>query len=237
MISSPQRDLGAMFFPDLHLPAAPELLGHLREYTIFSEGRDVLPPRVGRMLDRDRERYTDLCGRDALRVIHLLDWRSAGSPFCVTAISGNQVVAAAWAGKVALRVGIGTGCNLSFAVAPAHAGQGLATLLTAIAYLQCWKAYPEIEFANIHTEANNVSAHALARRLCMERAPEFDCSTLGNDPRFYVTFRSPASVVATQCCLVLDVSLDQGFAARVTGDCESEPLYCESTDETNCSPS
>lgn len=192
----------AMFLDDL-LPPPPILIGHYQGMDLFAEGQGFALPRVRDMLAEDPDRYSDLCGRTVGLVIPLLDWRGQKLPFCVTACIDEQVAAAAWAGTITSRETGAQGCNVSFGLRPAFGGKGLAAILTAIAYQQCLKDAPHLEFVNVHTEAGNRGARALATKLDLGRAEMFDRQTRGRAPRLYVAYRAPAAVVTARCAEIL----------------------------------
>lgn len=180
-------------------PPPPTLISHYLGLALYAEGQGFALPRVRDMLTDDLERYSDLCGHTVGLIMPLLDWRGQKLPFCVTACVEDQVVAAGWAGTVTSRETGAQGCNISFGVRPAFAGKGLATILSAIAYLQCLRDAPELEFVNVQTEAGNVGARAIATRLALRRTCEFDRETRGRAPRLYVTYRAAADVVTARC--------------------------------------
>lgn len=181
----------------------PTLIAHFGELEVYNEGRGFVLPRVRALFACQPERYTDLCGEGSRRVVHLLDWSHFHSPWCVTAAVGHVVVAAAWAGKIRRHEDGAFGCNLSFAVSPAYAGKGLATLLASIAFAQCFQAHPEIEFANLQTADSNQAAQAIATRLGIPRQPSFDRTSPEPDGRTYITFRGSSHDLAKQCLLVI----------------------------------
>lgn len=191
-----------MFLDDL-LPPPPVLIGHYQGLDLFAEGQGFALPRVRDMLTGDPDRYSDLCGRTVGLVMPLLDWRGQKLPFCVTACIDDQVAAAAWAGTITSRETDAQGCNVSFGLRPAFSGKGLATILTAIAYQQCFDDAPDLEFVNVHTEAGNHRARALGAKLGLHRAEMFDRQTRGRTPRLYVAYRAPAAVVTARCAEIL----------------------------------
>lgn len=184
-------------------PPAPILIGHYQGLDLFAEGRGFALPRVRDMLAEDPDRYSDLCGHTVGLVMPLLDWRGQKLPFCVTACVDDQVAAAAWAGTIISRETGAQGCNVSFGLRPAFGGKGLATILTAIAYQQCLADAPDLEFVNVHTEARNAGARAIATRLELCRAEKFDRQTRGRTPRLYAAYRAPAAVVTSRCDEIL----------------------------------
>lgn len=203
---------------DQSSPATPILVGHHRGLNVYAAGQGFAMPRVRDMLASDPERYSDLCGRTVGQIMPLLDWRGRKPPFCVAACQDNQVVAAAWAGTITSRETGAEGCNVSFGVRPAFGGMGLATFLSAIAYLQCLADAPEIEFVNIQTAEGNLSAGAIATKLQLHRAPAFDRETGGRTSRRYVTYRASADLVTARCVEILkaaavDVQLPQCLSA------------------------
>lgn len=205
---------------DQLLPPDPVRIGQYRDLTLFAEGQGFALPRVRAMLSGDADRYSDLCGRTVGLVMPLLDWRGRDLPFCITACDGDEVVAAAWAGTVTSRETSAVGCNVSFGVRPDFAGQGLATILSAIAYHQCAARELMLEFVNVQTEAGNDGAQAVADRLLLARAPSFDRKTAGATPRLYVTYRSPEHVVAARCADILaaaGIDVHQAFHRARTG--------------------
>jgi hypothetical protein len=190
-------------FLDQLLPPTPVQIGHHKNLIIFAEGQGFALPRVRTMLAGDTERYSDLCGATVSQIMPLLDWRIRDMPFCVTACDGEDVVATAWAGTVTSRETGAIGCNISYGVRPDFSGQGLATILSAIAYLQCATKEPMLEFVNVQTEASNDGAQVVADRLLLARAPAFDRKTNGRAPRLYVTYRSAEHLVAARCRAIL----------------------------------
>lgn len=188
---------------DDFLPSPPILLGHHQGLDLFAEGQGFALPRVRDMLAGDPDRYSDLCGRTVGLVMPLLDWSGQKLPFCVTACIDDQVAAAAWAGTITSRETGAQGCNVSFGLRPAFGGKGLATILTAIAYQLCLDDAPELEFVNVHTEAGNQGARALAASLGLGRAEMFDRQTRGRAPRLYVAYRATAAVVTARCAEIL----------------------------------
>lgn len=190
-------------FLDQLLPPDPVQIGHHRNLTLFAEGQGFALPRVRAMLAEDTKRYSDLCGSTVGMVMPLLDWRIRDMPFCVTACHEKEVVAAAWAGTVTSRETSAIGCNISYGVRPDFSGQGLATILSAIAYQQCAASEPMLEFVNVQTEAGNDGAQVVAERLQLARAPTFDRKTSGRAPRLYVTYRAAKNLVAARCEAIL----------------------------------
>lgn len=190
-------------FLDQFLPPDPIQIGHHKNLTLFAEGQGFALPRVRAMLAEDTQRYSDLCGSTVGMVMPLLDWRIRDMPFCVAACHQEEVVAAAWAGTVTSRETGAIGCNLSYGVRPDFSGQGLATILSAIAYQQCAASEPMLEFVNVQTEAGNDGAQVVAERLQLARAPAFDRTTSGRTPRLYVTYRAAEHLVAARCAAIL----------------------------------
>lgn len=212
---------------DQSSPATPILVGHHRGLNIYAAGQGFAMPRVRDMLASDPERYSDLCGRTVGQIMPLLDWRGQ-APFCVTACQDNQVVAAAWAGTITSRETGAEGCNVSFGVRPAFGGMGLATILSAIAYLQCLADAPELEFVNIQTAEGNLSAGTIATRLHLSRAPAFDRETGGRSSRRYLTYRASSDLVTARCVEILkaarvDVQLLQCLKASGNHVLEVQP--------------
>lgn len=200
---------------DQFLPPAPVHIGQHKHLILFAEGQGLALPRVRAMLAEDIERYSDLCGRTVSTVMPLLDWRIRDMPFCVTACDGDEVIAVAWAGTVTSRETGAIGCNISFGVRPDFCGNGLATILSAIAFQQCAAAEPMLEFVNVQTEANNDGAQVVADRLQLARAPAFDRKTSGAAPRLYVTYRAAEHLVAARCAAILAAaSIDVRQVAR-----------------------
>lgn len=188
---------------DQFLPPSPVQIGHHKNLTLFAEGQGFALPRVRAMLAEDTQRYSDLCGSTVGMVMPLLDWRIRDMPFCVAACHEEEVVAAAWAGTVTSRETGAIGCNISYGVRPDFSGQGLATILSAIAYQQCAASEPKLEFVNVQTEAGNDGAQVVAERLQLARAPAFDRTTSGSAPRLYVTYRAAGHLVAARCVAIL----------------------------------
>lgn len=200
---------------DQFQPPPPTLIGQHLGLDLYAEGQGFALPRVRDMLTEAPERYSDLCGHTAGLIMPLLDWRGQKLPFCVTACVDDQVVAAAWAGTVTSRETGAQGCNVSFGVRPAFGGKGLATILSAIAYQQCLRDAPELEFVNVQTEAGNVGARAIATRLELRRTCEFDRETRGRAPRLYVTYRAPADIVTARCIeIIADAGVNIDFPPR-----------------------
>lgn len=190
-------------FTDQFLPPDPVQIGHHKNLTLFAEGQGFALPRVRAMLAEDTQRYSDLCGSTVGMVMSLLDWRIRDMPFCVAACHEEEVVAAAWAGTVTSRETGAIGCNISYGVRPDYSGQGLATILSAIAYQQCAASETMLEFVNVQTEAGNSGAQVVAERLQLDRAPAFDRKTSGRTPRLYVTYRAAEHLVAARCAAIL----------------------------------
>lgn len=190
-------------FLDQFLPPDPVQIGNHKNFTLFAEGQGFALPRVRAMLAEDTQRYSDLCGSTVGMVMPLLDWRIRDMPFCIAACHEEEVVAAAWAGTVTSRETGAIGCNISYGVRPDFSGQGLATILSAIAYQQCAASEPRLEFVNVQTEAANDGAQVVAERLQLARAPAFDRKTSGRAPRLYVTYRAAEHVVAARCAAIL----------------------------------
>lgn len=190
-------------FLDQFLPPDPVQIGRHKNLTLFAEGQGFALPRVRAMLAEDTQRYSDLCGSTVGMVMPLLDWRIRDMPFCVAACHEEEVVAAAWAGTVTSRETGAIGCNISYGVRPNFSGQGLATILSAIAYQHCAASEPMLEFVNVQTEAGNDGAQVVAERLQLARAPTFDRKTSGRAPRMYVTYRAPEHLVAARCAAIL----------------------------------
>lgn len=193
-------------FLDQFLPPDPVQIGHHKNLTLFAEGQGFALPRVRAMLAEDTQRYSDLCGSTVGMVMPLLDWRIRDMPFCVAACHEEKVVAAAWAGTVTSRETGAIGCNISYGVRPDFSGQGLATILSAIAYQQCAASEPKLQFVNVQTEAGNDGAQVVAERLQLARAPVFDRTTRGRAPRLYVTYRAAEHLVAARCAAILAVA-------------------------------
>lgn len=183
----------------------PEHIADFGDLAIYNEGRGLVLPRVRALLAGDRkDRFSDVCGSTVSHVIQQLDWRSAGSPYCVTAASGETLIGAAWATLVKRHDGGAAGSNLSFVLADGWEGRGIATTLTAIAYSLCALDNDSITFANVQSVTNNTGAHHVALRLGLIRAPEFDrTATAPYEHRTYSTFRAPADVVAARCERIL----------------------------------
>ncbi len=205
-------------------PPPPEDIGQFSGLTVFNEGTGYVLPRVQRLLSADRARYADVCGEDVHRILYLLDWQATNAPVCVTAVEGNDVVAAAWAGRILTREDGTPGVNLSFAVDPDFEGRGLATVLTALAFAKCVGRHANLAFANIQTAAANGGAHALAERLAMDRAPEFDRIVPPPRMKCYVTFRAPLEQVAASCHRVI---------ARAFGEDNTEAVAVDQDQDEN----
>lgn len=171
---------------------------------IYAEGRGIAPPRVRPFLFSDPDRHTDLCGRAVGHVLHQLDWRGTSGIYCVTAVDGDRVVGTAWAQPIQRKNDGVDGCNLSYALASTHEGRGIATVLTALACAVCLDNHPAIAFVNVQTRDTNADAQAIAKRLALARAPDFDrTADAPYDDCRYITYRAPASAVAARCAQII----------------------------------
>jgi hypothetical protein len=116
-------------------------------------------------------------------------WHSAASaPFCFTAASHGQVIAAAWSRH--LLAGDGRqGCNLAYALLGHVEGRGVAKLLSAMAVQALFNEYPGFDFVNVQTRVLNRRSSALALSFGMQLVPEQEFAAL-----------RPGSDVMTRYC-------------------------------------
>lgn len=170
---------------------APVPVGYFAEFQICLEGRRLVPGRAQELIWADTRRFADVIGpgHDA---VNKAGWDSAASaPFCFTAASHEQVVAAAWARHIL--AGDGTqGCNLAYAVLNQVEDRGVAKLLSAMAVQALVNEVPNLEFVNVQTRVINARSSALAQSYGMQLVSEQEFTALqsGSDVMTrYCTYR------------------------------------------------
>jgi hypothetical protein len=161
---------------------APMLVGQYKELQIFLEGRRLFPRRTQELVWADTKRFADVIGpgHDA---VNKAGWHCAASaPFCFTAASRDQVVAAAWARHILAGEG-GQGCNLAYALLDHVEGRGVAKLLSALAVQALFNEVPGLDFVNVQTRVLNARSSALAQSFGMQlvREQEFAVLRPGSD--------------------------------------------------------
>ncbi|KRB81051.1 GNAT family N-acetyltransferase [Noviherbaspirillum sp. Root189] len=184
---------------------APELIGHFDEFAIFLEGRRLFSRRTQALVWANIKRFADVIGpgHDA---VNKAGWHyTPTAPFCFTASSHGQLVAAAWATHIRAESGK-HGCNLAYALLSDVEGRGLAKLLAALAFHALFNEIPKIGFVNIQSQASNERSTILARSFGMQLVPEegFDAVQPGSDAvTSYCTYRIGAQAFASTVKLVL----------------------------------
>jgi len=125
-----------------------------------------------------RSDYDDLIGPDIAGVMARVGWHYNGALIRIdafapeereTAPEDRRMVASAWAGPIVAADG-SRGINLSYAVAPAHRGSGLAPLLSYCAVAECvanqaLQGEPTAQFVNVQARASNLPSQGVARSL------------------------------------------------------------------------
>lgn len=154
----------------------PVLIAHYGALDVYFEGESWSLPRTDRMLaPRAETRYADICS-EAIQEIADIGWQFTHEPLCFTAATkAGRVVAIGWAAPIRTEEGE-IGCNLSYAVEARYEGRGLATLLSAIAFLACAERHPSIRFANIECRADNGRSVGVAQALGLRRYRQGDFS-------------------------------------------------------------
>ncbi|WP_298705719.1 hypothetical protein [Variovorax gossypii] len=153
--------------------------------------------------------YDDINGREVGRALMACGWEYLGSTLRIDALApaipagGRRrqwtAVASAWAGLIQSQAGP-VGLNLSYAVEPAHRGQGLALLLSccaaveyAMAGTSSSRTRPRPTFINIQCRTTNEASLATANSLGVPACPEagFTVTHAGRDDVEYLGFREP----------------------------------------------
>jgi len=167
---------------------APVLCARYDRFDIYFEGYGWDLPRTSKMMENlEESRYADICGTDIAGMADV-GWQFTAEPVCFTAENNRgNVVAIAWAAPMRTE-DKRTGCNLTYAVDAQYEGRGLATLLTAIAFLAADQLHPQMRFANIECRTDNKGSIAVAKSLGLARHPEEDFSMPVSGKRKKVAF-------------------------------------------------